>query len=132
MLVIQTVTFLLGVNGILRRTLAPLAAAITSVCVLLFFPVFAPMAVVWKDSQMAGYLLAGIACMLSPKRGWRVVGCVLLVLATAQRYNALAATLPLVLGLFEWRRGLSRWKRYGSCQSTGPSLGEAASGAIAS
>ncbi|MFN0249220.1 MAG: hypothetical protein ACKV2T_20215 [Kofleriaceae bacterium] len=112
MLVIQTSIMLLGLDGILRRVLAPRRAAIVAVGLLLFPPNLVVMAVIWKDSLMAGILLAGIAALLSPDRRWRVFGCVLLSFATMLRYNAPAATLPIVVLLFQWREGLSRVRRY--------------------
>lgn len=112
MLVIQTSLALLGLDGILRHVLPPRKAAIVAVLVLLFPPVMVVMAVIWKDSLMAGALLAGIAALLSPNRRWRIVGCVLLSFATTLRYNAPAATFAPVLLLFTWREGLVRWRRY--------------------
>jgi hypothetical protein len=112
MLVAQSVPFLLGLYFILRHLIAPRAAAITAVAILLFPPVMCTMAVIWKDSQMAGYLLAGTACLLATRRRWRIAGCALLCLATTMRHNALAATLPIVVLLFEWRPGLPWLRRY--------------------
>lgn len=112
MLVIQSVTFLLGVDGILRRGLPPRAAAIASVCILLFPPVSNTMAVIWKDSQMGGFLVASIACLLSPNRRWQWAGVALASLATAQRYNAPLATLPPIVLLFVVRAPWTRWRRY--------------------
>src|SRR5204863_4843679 len=65
MLVIQSCAFLLGLAALLRHVLAPRRAAIVAAVVLLLPPVLTPMAVIWKDSQMAGFLVAGIACLLS-------------------------------------------------------------------
>lgn len=112
MLVIQSVAFLLGLDAILRRIIAPRTAAITASAILVFPAVITQMAVIWKDSQMAGFLIAGAACLLSSERRWRLAGLGLLVLATAQRYNAPAATLPLVLGLPGWRDEPLRWRRH--------------------
>jgi hypothetical protein len=111
MLVLQSLLFLLGVDGILRRVTSPRAAAAIAVAVLLFPPVLTTMAVIWKDSQMCGYLMAGTACILSSDRRWRAVGLVLYALATAMRYNAPAAILPLVGLLLVWRHtsGLRRY-----------------------
>jgi hypothetical protein len=111
MLVIQTALALFGLDGILRRVIAPRKAAIAAVTVFLFPPVMVVMAVIWKDSLMAGALLAGIAALLSPDRRWRIAGCVFLWFATTLRYNAPAATFPVVVLLFEWR-ALTRWRRY--------------------
>lgn len=111
MLVLQSTTFLLGAYALLARTMVPKRAAVVAVCVLLFPPIFTPMAVIWKDSQMAGYVLAGTAALISPRLGWKLVGCVLLFVATAVRHNALAATLPIVFFLFTCR-GWAGWRRY--------------------
>jgi hypothetical protein len=113
MLIIQSVSFLLGLSVILESLMRPRSAAIAASLVLIWPPVLAPMAVIWKDSQMAGFLLAGIACLLSDDKRWKVAGCAFLCLATAQRYNAPAATLPIVLFLFVWKPGLTRLRRYG-------------------
>lgn len=112
MLVIQTTLCLLGLDGVLRQVLAPRRAAIAAVLVLLFPPVMVVMAVIWKDSLMAGAMLSGIAALLSPNRRWRIVGCLLLSFATTLRYNAPAATFAPVVLLFTWREGLVRWRRY--------------------
>lgn len=112
MLVLQSATFLLGVDGILRRVLAPTRAALAAVLVLLFPPVMTTMAVIWKDSQMAGYVLAAIPCLLSSRYRWKIAGCFLLFVATAVRHNALAATLPIVVLLFVWRESWTGWRRY--------------------
>jgi hypothetical protein len=66
------------------------------------------MAMVWKDCHMAGFLLLGAAGILDPRRHVRLLGMGALVLATALRYNALGATLPLIVLLFEWQPG-KRW-----------------------
>ena len=113
MLVVQSVAFLLGVDRMLQRAMSPRAAALAAVAILLFPPVLAPMAVIWKDSQMAGFLIAGAAMVAEPSRRWKLAGCAVLVLATAERYNAFAATLPLfVLGFAGVLTGRA-WKRYG-------------------
>jgi hypothetical protein len=112
MLLVQGALFLWGLAALLRRVAGPRGAALLAVAVLLFPPVLTTMAVIWKDSQMAAYLLAGAAVVQSPRRGGRLVGLGLLTLACAFRYNAFAASVPLVGLLFEWRPGLAWWKRY--------------------
>jgi hypothetical protein len=102
MLAIQTAAFLGGLYLVLRRALRPIAAAIAAVVVTLFPPVLAPLAVVWKDAIMAGLLMLGIGCVLDHRRAIRIAGLGLLLLATAMRYNALAAALPIVVLGFEW------------------------------
>lgn len=112
MLVIQSVTFLVGLAAILRRVLSARAAALLAVIVLLLPQNIIVIAVIWKDSQMAGFLIASIAALLAEKRGWRIAGYGFLFLATAFRYNAAAATLPIVLMLWAHHRTLPRWRRY--------------------
>lgn len=108
MLVLQSSTFLGGLYLVLRRAMSPRAAAISACVVLLFPPVLVPMAVIWKDCLMAGFLMLGVAGLLDARRNVRLAALVPIVLATALRYNALAATLPLVVLLFEWQPG-KRW-----------------------
>jgi len=68
--------------------------------------------VIWKDCQMAGFLALGAACILAERRELRLVGLGVLFAATAMRYNAPAATLPLVVLGFEWRTGQRFIVRY--------------------
>lgn|GEM_PF-751207 len=112
MLVIQSVCFLGGVYLIMRsRMSAKLAAPLASL--ILWFPIVSTtMAVIWKDSQMAGYLALGTGLLLSPRRGPRVVGLAMIWMATAMRWNALAMTLPIVTILFVWNPAYRWWKRY--------------------
>lgn len=112
MLVIQSGMFLLGLYAVLRRTLAPKPAAWAAGLLFVFPPVMMPLAVIWKDSVMAGFLLLGLAAMASPRRWIRVAGLVALGAATAIRYNAFGATFPIVVLMFEWRIGLHWFKRY--------------------
>jgi hypothetical protein len=109
MLLLQTWLFVWGVYKVLATRLAPRAAAIAGAVVCLFPPVLTPMTVVWKDAQMAGYLMAGFALALQPRRWQRVLGVALLVMATAMRYNTPAAIAPLCLvvcGTWGFRRRL--------------------------
>jgi hypothetical protein len=108
MLVIQSACFLSGLYLILCRAMSRPRAALVAVGLFLFPPVLVPMAVIWKDCLMAGFLVLGIAAMFDDRRWVRLVGLGAFCLATAFRYNALAATLPLVVLLFEWERG-QRW-----------------------
>ena len=71
-----------------------------------------PMAVIWKDCIMAGFLALGAAGLLSERRGARLWGLVAMMGAAAVRYNALGATLPLVVLLFQWRPGMHWLRRY--------------------
>lgn len=112
MLLVQGALFLGGLAGVLRHFLAPRVAALLAVAVLLFPPVLTTMAVIWKDSQMASYLLVGAAALMSPRRRVRLLGLVLVTLGCAFRHNAFGASVPLIGLLFVWRPGLRWWKSY--------------------
>jgi hypothetical protein len=112
MLAIQTTCFLIGGYLLLRRAMSDRAAAICTALLLWAPPVSAVMAVIWKDAQMAGFLLLGAGLLLSPRRGWKLAGLGLLCAATGMRYNALAITLPLVVLLFVWSAAHRWWLRY--------------------
>jgi hypothetical protein len=114
MLLAQSALFLWGVYFLLRRiTPSARAAAAFAVVTLLFPPVMTTMAVIWKDSQMAGYLAMGAALVLSPRPRLRRLGYVLLFVACGMRYNAAAAVLPLLLhATWSWTR--PRWQRIGA------------------
>lgn len=112
MLVLQLTAFLAGTYLLLRTKLAPRTAAIAASLILIFPPVLNTMSVIWKDSQMAAYLVLGTAFLLSPRRGVRIGGLAFLALATAMRHNALAMTLPIVFVLFAWNDTHRWWKRY--------------------
>jgi hypothetical protein len=105
MLVIQSTTFVIGLFLILRRHFAsPLAAAIAAVAITWFPPVFTPMGVIWKDCQMAGFLMLGIGLFGDERRIPSWIGLAVIALAIGMRHNASAAALPLVLVLFQSRR----------------------------
>jgi hypothetical protein len=113
MLLLQVTCFVTGLYLVLSRALAPRPAAIATVAITWFPPVAAVLAVIWKDSQMAAYLMLGTGLLLSPGRRLRLAGLGALFLATSMRYNALAITLPIVALLFVWDDSASRLKRYG-------------------
>lgn len=112
MFLLHGTAFLVGLFLVLRRAMQPRTAAVVSVVILLFPPVLATMCVIWKDCLMAGFLLLGAALVFEPSRRLRVVALVCLVVATAMRYNAFAATLPLVVLGFEWRTDMRWLARY--------------------
>jgi hypothetical protein len=112
MLVLQSWALLAGLYYLLRRTFAPRRAAWIAVAVFLFPPIMLPMAVIWKDALLAGLLVLGTAGLLSERRGPRLWGLAAMFGAAAVRYNAFAATLPLVVLLFQWRPGMHRLRRY--------------------
>lgn len=111
MLLLQGALFLGGLYVIMRRRVSPRPAAFAACGILLFPPVLTTMAVIWKDSQMAAFLVAGTAALLSERLKFRLVGLGLLAIACALRHNAFAAVVPLVFFLFEWRPGMRWWRR---------------------
>ncbi len=113
MLVVQSVSFLGGIYLVCRRML-PTArhAAWVAAGVFVFPPVMIPFAVIWKDCLMAGFLMLGLGLLLSPRRALHHAALVALCAATAVRYNALAATLPLVVVLWQGRPEHDRIARY--------------------
>jgi hypothetical protein len=112
MLVVQGGLFLHGCAALFRRVMAPRSAAIAAVAVLLFPPVLTTMAVIWKDSQMAAFLIAGTPLLLADRRRIQLLGLGLITAACAFRHNGFAAAVPLVVALFEWRPGLRWFRRY--------------------
>lgn len=112
MLVIQSGCFLIGAYLLLRRAMSERAAAVCASCLLLFPSVSAVMGVIWKDSQMAGFLMLGTALVLTARRRDRIAGLAVLLLASLMRHNAFTMTFPLVILLFQWNlehRGLRRY-----------------------
>jgi hypothetical protein len=118
MLVLQSVSFLAGAYLLLCRAMSARLAAICACLLLLFPPVSSTMAVIWKDSIMAGQLLLGTALMLSPRRRVKLLGLACLVVASTMRHNALTMTFPLVTLLFVWNVEHVWWKRYGVAIAT--------------
>jgi hypothetical protein len=112
MLVVQSGLLLAGLYAMLRHTFEPRRAAWWTAGVFVFPPVLTVMAVIWKDCMMAGLLAVGIAGLMASRRRARLGGLVALTGAAAFRYNAFAATLPLVVLLFEWRPGVHGLRRY--------------------
>lgn len=108
MLLIQASLFLVGLYWFLRRHMSDRCAAYVAAAVLVFPPVFAPMAVIWKDCQMAGFLMMGIALIGENGRGRRALGVASLAMAIALRYNAAAAALPIFVVLYPRQRSLAR------------------------
>jgi hypothetical protein len=111
MLVMQTGMFIIGVYLLLKRAMPERRAAIATVVVVLFPPVLTPMAPIWKDSWMAALMLLGANGLMADRRWVRIAALGALMFATSIRYNAPAATLPLVLMLFvwSWERGIKRY-----------------------
>ncbi len=117
-LLVQTLAFLSGLHGLLRRTFSQRRAAWIASVLFVFPPIMTTLVVVWKDSIMAAMLVVGTAALLDARRGVRIAGLVALLVASAVRYNAFAATFPLVVLVFEWRPGLHWLKRYAISSAT--------------
>jgi hypothetical protein len=128
MLVIQSVAFLLGTHFVLVRYMSRRRAAIVASVLLIVPGNIVVMSVVWKDAMMSGFLVAGAAGLFADRLRWRLVGCLFIFLATAVRYNAVAATLPLVVLM--WDRDLARawYKRYAAALAVWAGLTVAAVG----
>ncbi len=110
MLLLQASTWVAGCYLLLRSELRPTAASVATLALCWFPPILTVMGVIWKDAQMAGYLVLGIALLRAEHRHARTWAVVLLVLGTAMRHNAPAATLaPIVLCAFPRMTGIRRW-----------------------
>jgi hypothetical protein len=106
MVVLQSGLFLFGMYGILRHVVTARAAAVTAGALLLFPPVFSPVAVIWPESLMAGALLAGTAAVLESSWRWKATGALLFALACACKPEIALALAPLVfLGIPALPRG---------------------------
>ena len=112
MLLLQNVLLLAGLYAILKLLFAPRRAAWIAAAIYISPPVLPVMAVIWKDCFMAGFLAVGIAGLFSPRRSRRLWALAALCAATAMRYNAFGATLPLIVLLFQWRPGMHWLARY--------------------
>src|SRR5262249_28198750 len=72
-------------------------------------PIGTTTAVIFKDTLMAAFLALGAPLVASERRRDQIWGAIALVAATAYRYNALAATLPIVVLLARFDlRGIRR------------------------
>jgi hypothetical protein len=112
MLLLQVGLLLGGLYHVSCRWMPARWAALSASALLLFPPIAATMAVIWKDSQMAAFLVASVAAMLDRRRAVRLIGLALAAAACAFRHNGFAAAVPLIGLLFVWTPGLRWWKRY--------------------
>lgn len=108
MLVLQSGLFLFGLYAILARVLAPRGAAIASGALLLFPPIFAPMAVIWPESLMAGALLAALGAALQGTRRWSIAAVAFAIIACGCRFECVFALTPIAFRAIgpgpRWRR----------------------------
>jgi hypothetical protein len=97
MLLLQTSVLAWGLFALVRTRFDERSAAWIAAGLMLFPPILTPMSAVWKDAQMAAFLVAGVALALRPERAGRALGLILLFLAAAVRDNAALALPPLLL-----------------------------------
>jgi hypothetical protein len=112
MLLIQSSLLLAGLYATLRLVLSRRRAAWVAAAIYVYPPVLVVMSVIWKDCMMAALLAVGLAGLLSDRRDRKLLGLLALCGATAMRYNAFGATLPLIVLLFQWRPGMHEVRRY--------------------
>lgn len=102
MLLVQSAAFLVGAFLILRTVMSPRAAAVAASLVTLFPPIAGVMAVIWKDSQMTGFLILGFGLIVQDRRRDHLLGILALLAATLMRHNALVITGPLIVIGLVW------------------------------
>lgn len=125
---VQVLAFSLGCFSILRRRMSPTWAAAAATALLLFPPILAPLAVVWRQSMMMALLVAGTAGLLSERRARKLAGLGALLLACSAREAAIIAALPIVL-LFTWSPQHRPLRRYALAFATWVGLALLAHGA---
>jgi len=111
MLLLQLGLFVGGAFYWMKRLFSPVHAAIATLALCWFPPVGLTIAVVWKDCQMLGFLMAGTALLVADRRSLRVVGLLFMLCASMMRHNAFTTTMALIICLFVWS-SRDGWKRY--------------------
>jgi hypothetical protein len=108
MLLLQSGLALFGLYAIGAQIVRPRAAAVVAVVLVLFPPIFAPLAVIWPDPLMAGAVIGGIGALLQPNPRWQAIGVLLFVVACSCRPEVAFALIPLALLVVTrgpwWRR----------------------------
>lgn len=99
MLLLQSTLFLWGLYTVLCMRFERTKAAWIAAAILLFPPVLTPLGMIWKDSQLSAFLMAGTALVLRPSKRAKVVGLLLFVGAAGVRFNGAAALPFLCLGM---------------------------------
>jgi hypothetical protein len=106
LLLAQATLFVWGIYRVLLHLLQPVAAAWLAAGLVLFPAILAPMAVTWKDAQMAACFVAGLALALEPSGRRRALGLLLLTVGAAVRDNAPFALPPLCIWIVSsWQPG---------------------------
>lgn len=113
MVMLQCGLLLGGAFTLFRRVMRPWAAVAVTLGVFLWPVAFASMAVVWKDSLMAGVLVASYAALTSERVWPQRVSLVGFLFATMLRHNALFAVLPLLVISSPWPKDRRPWVRRG-------------------
>jgi hypothetical protein len=108
MLLLQTSLFLWGLYTVLCMRFQRIHAAWIAAAILLFPPVLTPLGMIWKDSQLSAFLMAGTALVLKPSMRAKVVGLLLFVGAAGVRFNGAAALPFLCLGMM-WFVHEGKW-----------------------
>jgi hypothetical protein len=111
MLFLQSLLLLLGTYYLLRRRVGDRPAAIVAVALLLVPPLIATTALICPEAQIASWLLAGFAMLLSERFGVRLGGLAMMVVVCGIRDGGSWAVLPIVLATFTWRTAQPRWRR---------------------
>jgi hypothetical protein len=108
MWLLSAVLFTAGVYHLLATRLTARAAAVATVAMLWFPPIGTVIAAIYKDTTMAAFLVAAVPLLVARRN---VIGLVLVGAATAMRWNAIAATLPIVVLLYQ-HADFTRVRRY--------------------
>jgi hypothetical protein len=111
MVLLQCGLLLAGLYVVLARTCARPRAVAATLAVFVFPPVFTVMGVVWKDSLMAGVLVASVAALTSTRPRLQLAALVGLLIAAMLRHNAFAAVVPLLVVLSPWPARRGPWMR---------------------
>lgn len=99
MLLLQGTLFLWGLYTLSCMRFQRTTAAWIAAAILVFPPVLTPLGMIWKDSQLSAFLMAGTALVLKPSRAAKVAGLLLFIGAAGVRFNGAAALPFLCLGM---------------------------------
>ena len=94
MFLLGSVPFVVATHRLFATRMTVRAAAVAATLVLWFPPVGSVLAAIYKDTLMASLLMAAVPLFTTRRNA---AALALTCAATAMRYNALAATLPIVL-----------------------------------
>jgi hypothetical protein len=112
LLVIQSVTLLVGLYMLFGTRLNRRSAAWCAAALFLFPPIAGVTALIAKDGLMAGFLMIGIALLADDNPRRHRYAIVFVALASLMRWNALAATFAPMVLLYRYRPTLAGLRRY--------------------